>query len=122
MFHEGESLFCTYLMEGWWFCWSPAAGEAVVVGGNSWRVGLSIEYGRANGSTGSGSSVVDARCPPAENRMANDEAVAGKGFLRTGDDDDEVEEVEEKVSALDRIDNGGRPRELFRPCSVMPVP
>jgi len=37
--------------------------------------------------------------------VAQGEAVAGKGFRRTGDD--EVDEVEERVSARDLIDSEG---------------
>jgi hypothetical protein len=54
----------------------------------------------------SGSSRVAARCSPEENLVARSEAVAGRGFRRTGDDV-VVDEDEESVSARDLIDNEG---------------
>ena len=59
----------------------------------------------------SGSSKVAARCSPEENLVAKGEAVAGKGFRRTGDD--EVDEVDESVSARDRIDSEGARSVVF---------
>jgi len=81
------------------------------VGGNSWRVGLSTEYGREK--VCSGSSSVAARCSPEENLVAKGEAVDGKGFLRTGDE--EVADDEERPR--DRMDNEGIRGLLFLwPC------
>lgn len=51
----------------------------------------------------SGNSNVEVRCSPDENLVARGEAVKGKGFLRT--DDDEVDDAAEKPR--DRIDNDG---------------
>jgi hypothetical protein len=56
-------------------------------------VGLSTEYGREKVS--SGSSRVEVRCSPEEYLVAKGEAVNGKGFLRTGDE--EVDEEEERA-------------------------
>lgn len=53
-----------------------------------------------------------ARCSPDENLVARGEAVNGKGFLRTGDDDEEVDEADER--ARDLIDNDGMRGLLFR--------
>jgi hypothetical protein len=48
----------------------------------------------------SGSSRVAARCAPDENLVAKGDAVGGKGFRRTGDDD-EVEETERPRARID---------------------
>jgi hypothetical protein len=55
----------------------------------------------------SGSSRVAARCSPEENLVARGEAVMGKGFRRTGDDEVVVDDVDTSVSARDRVDNEG---------------
>ena len=47
-----------------------------------------------------------ARCSPDEYLVARGEAVAGKGFRRTGEDE-VVDDGEESVSARDRIDSDG---------------
>lgn len=73
------------------------------VGGNSWSVGLSTEYGRTNDWSGSFNLLV--RCSPEENRVAKGEAVTGKGFLLTGDD--EVDDMDDIVSVRGRRDNDG---------------
>lgn len=52
----------------------------------------------------SGSSRVATRCSPEENLVARGEAVAGRGFRRTGDDE-VVDDGEESVSARDLIDS-----------------
>jgi hypothetical protein len=49
---------------------------------------------------------VTARCSPVEYRVARGEAVAGRGFLRTGEDE-VVDGSEESVSARDLIDSDG---------------
>ena len=69
--------------------------------GNSYRVGLSMEYGLTK--VCSGDSRVAARCSPDENLVAKGEAVKGNGFLRI--DDDEVDDAVEKPR--DRIVNDG---------------
>jgi hypothetical protein len=51
----------------------------------------------------SGCSSVATRCPPEENLVARDEAVAGRGFRRTGDDE-AFDDGEASVSARDLID------------------
>jgi hypothetical protein len=60
----------------------------------------------------SGNCRVEARCSGEENLVAKGEAVAGKGFRRTGDD--EVDDEDERVSARDRIDS-----ERLRPVSIL---
>ena len=60
-----------------------------------------MEYGLTK--VCSGNSRDAARCSPEEKRVASGEAVAGKGFRRTGDD--EGDEADDRV--LDRIDSGG---------------
>lgn len=60
---------------------------------------------------------MEARYSPELNLVANGDAVEGKGFLRTGDD--EVDDVEETVSALERIEDEGIPRLFLNPCSVV---
>jgi hypothetical protein len=55
----------------------------------------------------SGRFKVAARCSPEENLVAKGEAVAGKGFRRTGDDEVVVDNGEESVSARDRIASEG---------------
>lgn len=61
----------------------------------------------------SGSSSVAARCSLEENLVARGDAVDGRGFLRSGDD----EEMEEMESPLSRSDNEGiRGLLLFSPC------
>lgn len=63
---------------------------------------------------------MEARYSPELYLVANGDAVGGKGFLRTGDD--EVDDVEETVSALDRTDDEGIPRLFLNPCCVVPAP
>jgi hypothetical protein len=77
-----------------------------------------MEYGLAKGCSG-GSSVA-ARYSPEENLVTMGEAVGGRGFLRTGDE--ELDVVEETVSALDRIVDEVIPRLFLKPCSVVPGP
>ena len=57
------------------------------------------------------------RCSPEENRVAKGEAVAGKGFLRTGDD--EVDDIDERVAVrVRRVNDGTGSLELsFCSCS-----
>jgi len=82
---------------------SAGAYGSLEVGGKSWRVGLSTEYGLTYGW--SGGCNVAARCSPEENLVAKGDAVDGSGFLRTGDDDVELVEVmEERVSVRDRTE------------------
>lgn len=47
------------------------------------------------------------RCSPDEYLVARGEAVAGKGFRRTGEDEVVDDDGEESVSARDLIDRGG---------------
>lgn len=54
-----------------------------------------------------------ARCSPDEYLVARGDAVNGRGFLRTGDDDGDVETVDR---ARGRIAKGGIPGRLFRSC------
>lgn len=82
---------------------SAGAYGSLEVGGKSWRVGLSTEYGLTYGW--SGAFNVAARCSPEENLVAKGDAVDGSGFLRTGDDDVELVEVmDERVSVRDRTE------------------
>lgn len=75
-----------------------------------------MEYGRTKG--GSGNSKVVARYSPEENLVARGDAVTGRGFLRTGDD--EVDDMEDTVFVLDRKEDDGRSRVFFEPCSAAP--
>lgn len=93
--------------------------EDLEIGGKSGRVGLSTEYGRTKGGCGDSSKVV-ARYVPEENLVAKGDAVAGRGFLRTGDD--EVEEIDDMVSVLDRKEDEDISRLIFEPCSAVPGP
>jgi len=54
---------------------------------------------------------VEVRCSPDEYLVARGDAVNGKGFLRTGEGNGEVDTLD---SARGRIDNGGIPGRLFR--------
>jgi len=58
-----------------------------------------------------GGGRVEARCSPDEYRVARGDAVDGRGFLRTGDDNGEVDTV---VRARGRIDNDGIPARISR--------
>ena len=75
---------------------------AVDSDGNSYKVGLSTEYALTKVWSGN-ARVLVARCSPDESLVAKGEAVKGKGFRRT--DDDEVDDAVEK--ARDRIVNDG---------------
>lgn len=73
------------------------ANGVVDLDGNSYSVGLSTEYGLTK--VCSGNSSVESRCSPEENLVAKGEAVKGKGFLRTDDDeaDDAVEKPRDRI-------------------------
>lgn len=86
-------------------CWEKRAAGVYGfdgVGGKSYRVGLSTEYGLIK--LCSGNSRVVERCSPDEYLVARGEAVNGTGFRLTGED--VVEEADDRV--LDRIDNEGK--------------